>query len=53
MTLVAAKDNSYKMREAFPEGLITLPGKSYPDLDLTARCAGMILAPPKTADLSK
>ena len=24
------------MREAFPVDLITLPGKSYPDLDLTA-----------------
>src|SRR3982074_2569167 len=31
VTLVAAKDSSYKMREAFPEALITLPGKSYPD----------------------
>jgi hypothetical protein len=53
VTLVAAKDNSYKMREAFPEGLITLPGKSYPDSDLTAACAGLILAPPKTADLRR
>ena len=35
-TLVADKDNSYKMREAFPEAMITLPGKSYPDSDLTA-----------------
>ena len=52
-TLIADKDNSYKMREAFPEAMITLPGKSYPDSDLTARCAGLILAPPKTADLSK
>jgi hypothetical protein len=53
VTLVAAKDSSYKMREAFPEALITLPGKSYPDSDLTAKCAALILAPPKTADLSK
>ena len=30
VALVADKDNSYKMREAFPEALITLPGKSYP-----------------------
>ena len=49
-TLVADKDNSYKMREAFPEAMITLPGKSYPDSDLTAACAGLILAPPKTAE---
>ncbi len=53
VALVADKDNSYKMREAFPEALITLPGKSYPDSDLTAACAGLILAPPKTADLKQ
>ena len=52
-TLVADKDNSYKMREAFPVDLITLPGKSYPDSDLTAACAGLILAPPKTAELKQ
>ncbi len=49
--LVADKDDYYKMREAFPEAMITLPDKSYPDSDLTAACAGLILAPPKTADL--
>jgi hypothetical protein len=52
-TLVADKDNSHKMREAFPEAMITLPGKSYPDSDLTVACAGLILAPPKTADLKQ
>jgi hypothetical protein len=52
-TLIADKDNSYKMREAFPEAMITLPGKSYPDSDLTAACAGLILAPPKTAELKQ
>src|SRR3984893_15028027 len=26
-TMIADKDNSYKMREAFPEAMITLPGK--------------------------
>jgi hypothetical protein len=52
-TLVADKDNSYKMREAFPEAMITLPDKNYPDSDLTAACAGLILAPPKTADLKQ
>jgi hypothetical protein len=50
-TLVANKDYSYKMRESFPEALITLPGKSYPDTDLTTACARLILAPPKTASL--
>src|ERR1700730_16712610 len=52
-TLIADKDNSYKMREAFPEAMITLPGKSYPDSELTAACAGLILAPPKTAELKQ
>jgi len=50
-TLVADKDNSFKMREAFPEALITLPGKTYPDSDLAAACAALVLAPPKTATL--
>jgi hypothetical protein len=50
-TLIADKDNSYKMRDAFPEAMITLPGKSYPDSDLTAACAALILTPPKSADL--
>jgi len=49
--LIADKDNSYKMREAFPEAMITLPGRSYPDSDLTAACAGLILTAPKTAEL--
>jgi hypothetical protein len=53
VTLVADKDNSYKMRDAFPAALITLPGKSYPDSDLTTACAGLILTPPKTADLKQ
>jgi hypothetical protein len=52
-TLVADKDNSYKMREAFPEAMITLPGKTYPDSDLTEACASLILAPPKTAGLKQ
>jgi len=52
-TLVADKDSAYKMREAFPEALITLPGKTYPDSDLTAACANLILGAPKTADLNK
>ena len=52
-TLVADKDNSYKMREAFPEAMITLPGKSYTDSDLAAACAGLILEPPKSASLTQ
>jgi hypothetical protein len=52
-TLVANKDSSWEMRKAFPETLITLPGKSYVDSDLTAACAGLILAPPKTANLKQ
>jgi hypothetical protein len=51
--IVADKDNSYKMRDAFPEALITLPGKTYPDSDLTEACASLILAPPKTAGLKQ
>ena len=51
--LVANKDNSYKMREAFPEAFITLPGKSYPDSDLATACASLVLAPPKTASLKQ
>jgi alpha/beta superfamily hydrolase len=51
--IVADKDNSYKMRDAFPEALITLPGRTYPDSDLTEACAGLILAPPKTAGLKQ
>jgi hypothetical protein len=50
-TLIAEKD-SYNRREAFPEALITLPGKSYTDLNLTAACAGLILAPPKSANFN-
>jgi hypothetical protein len=52
-TLVADEHNSYKMRDAFPEAMITLPGKSYPDSDLTAACAGLMLTPPRTAALKQ
>jgi hypothetical protein len=51
--LVADKDNSYKMRDAFPEAMITLPGKTYPDSDLTEACAGLILTQPKTTGLKQ
>jgi hypothetical protein len=49
-TLAADKDDFHKMREAFPEAMIALPGKSHPDSDLTAACAALILPRP-TADL--
>jgi hypothetical protein len=52
-TLVRDKDDSYKMRDAFPEAMITLPGKSYPDSDLTEACARLILTRPQTADLKQ
>lgn len=52
-TIVQAKDNSYRMREAFPADLITLPGKSYPDSDLTTACANLILAQPMPANLKQ
>jgi hypothetical protein len=48
--LVADKDNSY---EAFPQALITLPDRSYPDSNLAAACAGLILASPRIADLQQ
>ena len=47
------QNNSWEMRKAFPETLITLPGKSYVDSDLTSACAALILAPPKTANLKQ
>jgi len=48
--LVANKDSSYKMRDAFPEALITQPGKSYIDSDLTSACAALLLVPGKSAE---
>jgi hypothetical protein len=50
-TLAQNKDSSWKMREAFPEALVTLPGKSYVDSDLVSACAKLVLAPPKSASL--
>src|SRR5260370_31786956 len=51
--LVANKDYSYTIREAFPESLITLPGKSYTDSYLTAAFASLILVPPQSANLTQ
>jgi hypothetical protein len=50
---VADEHYSYKMRDAIPEAMITLPGKSYPDSDLTAACAGLMLTPARTAALKQ
>ncbi len=52
-TLVANQDYPYNMRESFPEALVTFPGKSYPNSDLIAACANLILAPPKAASLKQ
>jgi hypothetical protein len=52
-TLAQNKDSSWKMREAFPEALVTLPGKSYVDSDLVSACAKLVLAPPKSASLKQ
>jgi hypothetical protein len=48
-SLTANKEDSYKMRESFPDALVTLPGRSYTDSDLIAACAALILAPKKAA----
>jgi hypothetical protein len=52
-TLVANKDSSWKLREAFPETLITLPGKNYYDSDFASACSALILAPPKSASVKQ
>ena len=52
LTLVSEKTHGLSTPVAAPPALITLPGRSYPHSDLTAACAGLILAPPKTANLN-
>ena len=52
-SLTRNKEDSWKMRESFPDALVTLPGKSYTDSDLTAACAALILAPKKSAVLKQ
>jgi alpha/beta superfamily hydrolase len=53
--LVANSDNTYLMRPAFKdqEGLVTLPGKTYPESDLVGACAKLVLTPPKSAAVAK
>ena len=41
----------YDQKDAFPEALITLPGKSYAEYALVEACAKLLLAPPKSAEL--
>ena len=51
--LAQNKDSSWRMREAFPEALVTLPGKTYVDSDLVSACAKLVLSPPKSASLKQ
>jgi hypothetical protein len=46
--LVANKDN-YSAKDAFPDALITLPGRSYIDYDLVRACTVLLTAPTKSA----
>ena len=48
--LVANKDSSWRMRDAFPPALITLPGRSYVDSDLANACGALLLVPGKSAE---
>lgn len=41
-TLVANK-GSYRARDAFPEELVTLPGKNFVDYDLVRACEALLL----------
>jgi hypothetical protein len=52
--LIAKKGDSYGMRQAIPEQLVSLPGQRWADDKLVAGCAELILNPPqgkKTAEL--
>lgn len=44
-TLIAKKGDSYGMRQAIPEKLVSLPGNRWADDKLAAECAALILAP--------
>jgi hypothetical protein len=46
--LVANKDG-YSAKDAFPEELITLPGRSYVDYALIRACTALLTAPNKSA----
>ena len=48
-TLVANKGN-YSAKDAFPEDLATLPGRSYVDYDLVRACSALLMAPTKSAE---
>jgi hypothetical protein len=50
--LIAKKGDSYGMRQAIPEKLVSLPGQRWADDKLVAECAEVILNPPqKSAEL--
>ena len=48
-TLVANRNSTYAMRDAFPKELIITPGSSYPDSGLVEACANLIFAKQKSA----
>ena len=43
------ESESWKVREQFPEKLVTLPGESYVNSDLVEACTKLILAQTKTS----
>ena len=48
MAKLVANRDSYLAREAFPKGLITLPGKSYVDYSLVRACTALLVKPEQT-----
>ena len=51
--LIAKKGDSYGMRQAIPEKLVSLPGQRWAGDKLVAECAELILNPPqKSVELS-
>lgn len=52
MAQLVANKGSYTMKDAFPEPLVTLPGRSYVDYDLVRACAKLLTVPAKSAAAS-
>lgn len=48
MAQLVANTGSYTLKDAFPEGLVMLPGRSYVDYDLVRACAKLLTAPAKS-----
>ena len=44
MAIIKKSDGGYGVRDAFPDSLVTLPGRSYVDYDLVRACAKIITA---------